>query len=282
MTNSPLKKTWNSLEFTLDERKEIDRRYKSGESVANLRKEFGVSETFLLNNSKRFPGEKIRYGKSLGVDENVFSKQTPESSYWAGFLITDGSVDDNGVITLRLAEKDIDQIFAFKSFVKSEHKVCQKSIITKSGKICGQAYIRFTAKKMAKDLEKYGIHPRKTYTAHAKECNNRDFWRGVIDGDGCVMIPKTRKPKGYITPQKTFGTISMVGTYELCSQFLEFCKSNGINHNCNPRKHYDSFQASFSGKYVAYVAELLYNDACHALPRKAARAKLIYDQIEHQ
>ena len=63
--------------------------------------------------------------------------------------------------------------------------------------------------------------PRKTDVAEMlcpTVAKSSDFWRGVIDGDGCLPYKKTTK-KGKLY---TYNAIELDGSFGLCTQFRDF------------------------------------------------------------
>ena len=63
------------------------------------------------------PGPADRFAP---IDHEVFAEPNAQAWYWVGFLGADGCVSDTGMIYLRLAERDLDHIKAFRSFVCGE------------------------------------------------------------------------------------------------------------------------------------------------------------------
>lgn len=263
------------LPFSDDDRKEISKRYKSGERVVDLMAEFKCSRTALQSIAKKFPGKK-KYCRQLSVDENAFSEITPESSYWAGFLLADGTISDGGVITLALSSKDREHVFSFKEFLKAEQCITDRSV--KDGSESGNIHIKTVfsvrCKKMCDDLVKFGVVPRKTWISRSFDCNNVDFWRGIIDGDGFVIAPKNYKTKHDFI-------IGICGTYEICEQFRDFCLGNGIETKADVRKNNGIFSWRVSGKNTAKIAKILYEGAYYSLKRKSYNAMIICDLFGH-
>lgn len=101
-------------------------------------------------------------------------------------LLADGNVSiKKGIPIVALHQQEIDkgQIDKFRTFVKSTHKIgCY--VNKKTGRVYYS--ISFSCKIMADDIAKYGVVPKKWFIVKVRGGleNDRDLWRGVIDGDG--------------------------------------------------------------------------------------------------
>ncbi len=114
------------------------------------------------------------------VDEHVFDVvDTPEKAYWLGFLLADGCVTAHygtPVLSLGLGNRDAEHVERFRAFVRSEKKL-DRAVGCK---------LAFRSPHTAARLKGLGMEPRKSCRerAAAELIDNRDFWRGVVDGDG--------------------------------------------------------------------------------------------------
>jgi hypothetical protein len=93
---------------------------------------------------------------------------------------------------------------------------------------------------------------------------SRDFWRGVVDGDGSLGILAT----GYAY----FG---LVGSSRLLEAFLLFLGSNDLDAKMTIRPDKTIFQIATAGYTAEKIVSFLYDDAEVALDRKAATATKI-------
>lgn len=126
---------------------------------------------------------KIKYK----IDDTVFEKiDNEEKAYWLGFLYADGYLnDEKNTVTLALSNVDIDILYKFKSFLKSEKK------IRRNNKTSSKVVIE--NKKIYKDLLNKGLHQKKTHTIDFPDIEDdlkRHFIRGYFDGDGCITYGK--------------------------------------------------------------------------------------------
>lgn len=119
------------------------------------------------------------------IDENFFSKWSPEMAYVLGLIATDGCISRSGAVSLCVNDKEL--LEKVRLVMGSEH-------IIKSHKHQEALYgFRFTRKKLTADLKKLGILPKKSLTIGFPDVPDAflvDFIRGVFDGDGSVFFEK--------------------------------------------------------------------------------------------
>jgi hypothetical protein len=118
---------------------------------------------------------------------NNFSENNKISTYWAGFLFGDGSIDTNNKLQVCLgldSKKHLQKLSIFligKDIVKTYNDRCQFQI---------------TNDTLAKNLSKFGIVPRKTYNSSIILPKNKKlhkhFIRGYLDADGWISLKKDR------------------------------------------------------------------------------------------
>lgn len=227
--------------------------------IARIIKKAGVTRS--NSDSKR----KYKY------DETTFDVITNESAYWVGMLMTDGSaVESEGHspnVSLTLKEEDTAHVDKFRSFLKAEHPVIP---VPASGnkKDLPNMYARLAirSRKLANALAKHGVMPKKVYrTAATPElAGNPHFWRGVIDGDGCLY--KNKRPSGF--------KLTLTGTKELLEQFRGYAESISPRSRATVRKAGDSlaYQFQLTGVHAVRLIHVLYKGAPIFLDRKMAIA----------
>ncbi|MBU4346335.1 MAG: LAGLIDADG family homing endonuclease [Candidatus Omnitrophica bacterium] len=122
------------------------------------------------------------------INENFFSSWSPEMAYVLGLLITDGCVSKTGTVSLSMNDKEL--LEKVKKVMGSAHN------ITLSKHQKGLYCFHFAREKLAEDLHKFGIFPRKSLTVKFPDVPRdllADFIRGIFDGDGSVMFKKESK-----------------------------------------------------------------------------------------
>ena len=192
---------------------------------------------------------------------NLIDLNNIDAQYWLGFIAADGCVSkDYARIDIGyLSIIDIDHLYKFKEFVK-----CKNNVIVSRNmcKIC-LSDIDTTNK-----IIEFGITPRKSHNLKINSeilINSKHFWRGVIDGDGCLSI--NNKNDGYSYPRMT-----LVGTYDLLCQFKDFVYNN-INYTCKVYNHDKIYQIELHNNQARDMTEILYSNAKTYLDRKMEIAK---------
>lgn len=149
------------------------------DAVGKILKRFGID-------TREYTGSRLSNQQWIW-DFDFFDRRTSLSSYWAGFLMADGNINDKGnVMALVIQGKDLQHLYDF-----CDHIELDKDAIFKDSKY--NAYgIHLHNKNLGDQLEAWGIVPRKSKNFHEPEilydsphliCN---FLRGWIDGDGNV------------------------------------------------------------------------------------------------
>jgi hypothetical protein len=256
----------NGLKLTPQQRDELLRRYVAGENTKILIDQFGVGHPAICNMAKR-RGVKTRGQKRLPLNDDAFAFITPESAYWIGFMMADGAIWGKRV-SIMLSDKDSEHMQKFKKFLSSGLKMIYAAPRVLVGKYISrpQIGVGVYSIKMVSDLAKYGVVPNKSKTAKVIGLEiNRDFWRGVIDGDGCIDAVG-------IYPR-----ISLTGSYDLVSQFSNFIQ-HCIGFSPNIIRDKGVYRAQTAGHRAISVIRVLYENATVSLDRKAEKARQV---LEH-
>lgn len=135
---------------------------------------------------------------------------------------------------------------------------------------CYTATFHVASKHLTEMLFLYGVTPRKSLTAQAPDglYNDADFWRGEVDGDGCVSARRRR--------------LSLAGSPALMSQFATFVKQVAPVWTGKPRRVGKIAIVTLSGKAAAQVATRLYTKCTVALDRKRREALLLTRYKPHE
>ena len=139
----------------------------------------------------------ISRGNCLTYDRETFSRHTPATAYWAGFLLADGCVQEY-TIRLALSEKDSEHVESFRNFIK-----CSAPL--RYYHPTSSVYLTVSSKTMATELARWGVIPNKTYVGTIPDTIPDEllphYIRGLIDGDGGI----------YIRPQSIAGISWKIG-----------------------------------------------------------------------
>ncbi len=251
---------------TAAEQLTIVKLYRAGSSSTQLAKRFGMTDTGIRKVLQR-AGVDRRDGslchRRYALNEAAFDEVTPASAYWGGFLLADGAVCDTDAgsaprIELALQVRDRGHVAAFKRFLGAGHPVVDRESQ-------GSCRIAVRSKRLAAALVRFGVTPRKSFTAEVpKELeHNVDFWRGVMDGDGHFNDPRN------------FPKIKMVGAQHVVRQFASFCAAVVKPERLHVAAERGIFYTQLSGRDALDVIELLYRDATVALRRKQKAAQVL-------
>jgi hypothetical protein len=154
-------------------------------------------------------------------------------------------------------------VAAFKAFVRSE------ATIFSGERPNGKHWysIQVSDSQIFHDLCALGIVPRKSLTLKVSQrlAQSRDFWRGAVDGDGCL----------YLKSGKYLAMFLCSASFDFICQFSDFLSSLGISRKItvDERKKNPLYSIQLSGWQARRLARELYLDCCMALDRKLAIAE---------
>lgn len=180
------------------------------------------------------------------------------------------------IVNLTVCEEDIAHLRTFQSFVGAEQHRLHR------GESKGAVWnvLTLTSSTIASDLDRLGIVPRKSLDAKAGPAvtNSRDFWRGVVDGDGYLGVFGRGRAKTIGRNGLQYGrAIGLYGSEHLLGQFRAFLVRNRIPVQANvrptPGRH---FRIVLKGAVADATVKLLYADAKVALPRKRKAAETAF------
>jgi hypothetical protein len=262
------------------------REYSRGRSILSIAKSLRVDwET--VHRVLVLSGVEVRgqseSNRRYTLDERAFERDDPESRYWLGFVLADGCIrvappgrGGTGLI-LGLAARDAGHLESFRSFVRGDHPIRTRPATgNTSGRGHRAATIRAYSRPLVDSLIALGVRPDKTQTAAAppRLADDADFWRGVIDGDGCLHL---RTPPGSVRYRGGWrASVGLVGTKALCADFATFARrrigppARGGEYPVTPSS--SVWRAIVTGMQALRLSEVLYADAAVALPRKASTA----------
>ena len=165
--------------------KDIIELYNSGKTGDEISDIFNINRAYIFKILKEytkirdFSARKIKYK----IDDTIFEKiDNEEKAYWFGFLYADGYINyDKNSITLCLSNIDIDILYNFSKFLKTD-----KPIRNNNDNSCK---VVIENKKITNDLRKLGLIQCKTHILKFPKINKNlknHFIRGYFDGDGCI------------------------------------------------------------------------------------------------
>ena len=196
-----------------------------------------------------------------------------QDSYFYGLILTDGNIsspESNArKIQIALQQKDRHILESLKSYLKSDNKL----VDFEKGEL---RYTHFGvgSETLYNRLVDLGCSWRKSTKEKLPKFeweNNRHFWRGVIDGDGCLMymsgVPKIR----------------LIGSLEVTEGFNLFCWKHCFTQKRTLIKHPKTeglFTIDFNGEEALQIAKVLYHDCNLKLDRKYRKYLTFVDHFE--
>ena len=234
---------------------DLQRRYSAGESCTEIAKSIGVQHHMVEKWLKQ-AGVSFRKTKAQ-LDERFFEKiDTEEKAYWLGFLSADGNIGKDNVVRLELQVRDGLHVVKFANIISLKSQVYRRTN--------GRSEVGVEPKSvlMVNDLIAQGLRVGDKsitlFPANVSVDLERHYWRGMIDGDGCL------------SENKGVPTISICGTKEICEGFKEFLVRNNIQTDASILRAESIWSFSVSSKQVLDIAKLLYSGSNVYLERKIA------------
>ncbi len=244
--------------------------YKNDCSTEALSYMLSVSITQIRNILLKNDVKIRKGGRRIGerkycINDGAFSgKLTEDKAYWLGFLMTDGCVGfGTNRVRLEMGRKDHGHLIKFKKSLNTNNKIFKRERFNKIVHRVGLfSTIDFNSDKIRRELSKYGIVPRKTYIAKALNGieNNKHFWRGVVDGDGCIIVNN-----------KEYLNFNLCGTEEIIKQFISFVNRDIIRTDKKPKRRGDVFLIWFSSRNGGKILNHLYGKSKINLNRKSKK-----------
>lgn len=246
--------------------------YQLGLSSIKISKKLNVSVSYVCNllKANQLTRNASDCQRKYCLNESVFAKINPNSAYWIGFLAADGNLYTRKrrrsfeyTLQIGLANKDKEHLVKLQNFLGSNRPLLKdREVATK---------LSISSKQIFDDLHKYNLTPNKSFTLTVCEKlkYNRDFWRGMIDGDGCITHRNHCKKTGYW--DRTKG-LNLTGSKFVCESFITLLKTK-FNYSPALVKSKNVYQVSISKRSILLqVLEFLYKDATTYLNRKYEKA----------
>lgn len=259
------------MTYTLDVSRLVEL-YRAGHSVAALARDLAVDSSVVRSrlvatgvvlrgpqqataaNLARDPQVQARMGRprTYPVTPGFFDVFTPDAAYTVGLMQADGSNQrDRGIMCITLKKSDAALLDALSARMGGGRPLRFDGY--------GNPKLLIQNRGLSDGLARWGVVSPKTYTAstHPGLLDDRDYWRGVIDGDGSLCIGADGRR-----------FLTLVGTQPICTQFLAFARSHGAGERVSVRPHKSIWSVHLSGRGAETMARVLYRGAGLALERK--------------
>lgn len=217
----------------------------------NLLKHFGI---------KRSVSEANKLFKTILLPEKLFSLPlTANDSYLLGLLATDGNVNKNGK-GVEFCSSDIDLCLIVKNLIgmgaiySYKHRAFLWSV---------------SSTELNRRLIDLSITPNKSFTLEYPKCklSHPDFFRGIIDGDGCIFLDK-----------KYIGLKLYSASEKFINEVREMViKKIGVTMNINKNKK-DVYSIGNSGKKAIKIMDWMYANSNEQ--NRLSRKHLIYSTFK--
>lgn len=172
---------------------------------------------------------------SYELNHDLFSSDTEESFYLAGFIAADGCISQHksnepNLITICLSRKDEDHLLKIKNVLQFSGpikiSIAKHSKYNENWKDVEQGKIQIYSRQIINDLKRFDIGSRKSLTYNFPEWLKshplvNHFMRGYSDGDGSFYsVSENRITKKYGIKKQSKMCYSLRGT----NSFLNSCK----------------------------------------------------------
>lgn len=206
-----------------------------------------------------------------------------EKAYWLGFILADGcviksvrqrklktctSTQTRYLLQITLSSADYDHLVKFKKCISSNHPIkCYKTSGFATSRNCVRVVIE--DRGLVEDLVSCGIEYNKQlkerYLHDIPSEFDKDFIRGIFDGDGCLSEHKNK----YGNPEYEF---SFTGTRELLTDIaikMDLLITSKRLKQRFPERCINNFTMKFCGtKQTEKAMDYLYSNATIYLDRK--------------
>ena len=204
-----------------------------------------------------------RMGIKYKVNEDFFKKWTPEMAYVLGYLYADGSLEDASYLRgkyVRVSSVEKENIIRIKNWLKSEHKIIETVPPIKSRK--KKYLLRIGSHVLYNDLVRIGLCPNKSLTMQFPKIPKnllRHFTRGYFDGDGCVMIQKSKGKRGQVLIKK-LNIVFTSGSKKFLEKLAQELHKSLLTNQIKVYNGNRSYMLSYSTADSVQIFKFLYNN----------------------
>lgn len=204
-----------------------------------------------------------RMGIKYKVNEDFFKKWTSEMAYVLGYLYADGSLEDASYLRgkyVRVSSVEKENIVRIKNWLESEHKIVETAPLIKNRK--NKYLLRIGSHVLYDDLIKIGLRPNKSLTIKFPKISKKSlnhFVRGYFDGDGCVMIQKSRGKKGQLLVKK-LNIVFTSGSKQFLEKLAQELKKKLLTNQGRVYNGHRSYMLSYSTGDSVRIFKFLYNN----------------------
>jgi len=194
-----------------------------------------------------------RFKKTIYCDTEFFTKLSPISAYWAGFIAADGCLSYRGkMLSIGLNERDAGHLNKFAKAIKTNAKIwytqCNNSV-----------HIGIYSEKIFDSLLNLGITPNKSLSIDNVNIPRQlmsHFIRGVFDGDGYIGGRKVTHVQLFISGNRPF-------LQRIQSILIKECGINKVNlYPLYPLGANKGYKLQYTGSQAFRILNFLYKNSC--------------------
>ena len=196
----------------------------------------------------------------------MIDSSKPEHRYWIGYLLADGCVQHRkpgkgrrktyATISIDITRKDASHLDLIqKEFGGTVHHLADR--VNNTGVVRRSRWGVYSW-DLANDLAEFGVVPRKSTRETVPEslALDPDFWRGMVDGDGCLRMRDGRP------------VIMLGATQSVCESMNALVGTLGIDPVTISKTSGNLKQMGWTGKKATTVIRHLYGRPGPVLARK--------------
>jgi hypothetical protein len=250
--------------------------YDAGANMTEAGRVIGCSDIVLRKELKRrgveLKGFDYKRWRKYGMDETFFDIiDTEEKAYWIGFITADGSVCKNN-LSVGLAAVDKDHLNKLRDSLKADCPI-KDEVSSGFGKGLPMVRIRICSNTICTALSQHGVVPNKTlketYCTNIPDLLVRHYWRGLVDGDGCI----TRSD--VVGTDRSSWQVQLVGSKDIVCSFSRWVRSFVVT-SAEPKESSKTkgyYSIRYSGiRIVQAITDALYKESAIHLDRKKLKA----------
>jgi hypothetical protein len=224
---------------------------------------------------------------SIGIDHfitiiwrkimSLINLEKPEHAYFFGFAQTDGHLSQNtrnrGRLSIELQEKDSLLLEKCQGIFSCFSSIKKRTRNTNFKKEYSSVTLNIFDLEFRKEIEQLGL-PVGSKSGTVKPptvlFSEKDYWRGVIDGDGSLGITKTGRYFISLVTQSD----------ELKEGFINYCfELTGLTKSLKRNARDNIYNIMYCDESAQQIVKELYYDGCLCLDRKLEKSKDVLNWV---
>lgn len=226
-------------------------RYKNGESARSICLDMPFSEDVAIKVLRDFDipiktRKENRFSMGHTINQKAFlDLDEPETGYFYGWLLTDGNLRKTKYaynVSIELGLKDRSILDCLQNYISNGNLVrVRHRLDNRTNKTYSLCSYSFQYQPITDRLIALGLSERKSTREFApiEFLYNRNFWRGVLEGDG------------YLSKLNSATKMQICGSETLCMQWFDYCKSivPDMHMTITPDRKNNGLFNTYSGRF---------------------------------